>query len=184
MRARILTQPLQAVEEEGEGPFAVGATLHVQVPLVMQALPKPPLDVFPTSQATVVHPHQAIMVERVAVVLGERALRRGSDVGENKSRGRLGGNAMKIGAVPCGNRRREETRGGAEFRVSIKANAESIGVVLASSCILREREVAGVRVVLYGTADCGRREITDKSQSRVEGLLENRMSRIENQLGQ
>lgn len=42
------------------------------------------------------------MVEGMTIVLGQGSLSRRSDMGKNEARGRLGGNAMKVGAVPSG----------------------------------------------------------------------------------
>ncbi|QBZ54568.1 hypothetical protein PoMZ_10271 [Pyricularia oryzae] len=69
LRARVVSHALQRVEEQGKRPLAVRAAHDAQVPPVCQPLAKPPLDVLPAAKPTVVHPHQAAMVEGVTVVL-------------------------------------------------------------------------------------------------------------------
>jgi len=54
------------------------------------------------------HPHQAAMAERVTVVIAERSFGGGSNVGKDKRRSRLGGDALEVNAVPGGCRRGED----------------------------------------------------------------------------
>lgn len=102
----------------------------------MELLAQPPLDILPTAQTTIVHPHQTAVGKGVAVVLAQGAFGCGTDVGEDQPRGSLGGKSVQIGAVPGGDSRREEARAGTEFCIGVEADAEAVGIVLASSGIL------------------------------------------------
>lgn len=79
----ILTESLQGIEKEGKCPFAVGAALDAQVPLVSQTLAEATLDVLPSTESSVVHPHQTAVCERVAVVLAQGTLGRGTDMAKD-----------------------------------------------------------------------------------------------------
>lgn len=68
------------------------------------------------------------MLERVAVVFGERALSRGADVCEDQVRACLGGEPFKVLAVPGRERGREDAWFGPEFRVCVETYAEAIPV--------------------------------------------------------
>lgn len=83
------------------------------------------------------------MCKWVAVVLGEGALGRGADMGEDEPRRRLGGDALQVGAVPGGYGRGEEARRRAKLGVGVEAYAEAIRVILASSCVL-DREMSAL----------------------------------------
>jgi len=48
------------------------------------------------------------MAERVTVVIAERSFGGGSNVGKDKRRSRLGGDALEVNAVPGGCRRGED----------------------------------------------------------------------------
>lgn len=48
---------VHAVEEEGEGPFAVCGALDVDEPFVAEGGGEAALDVLPTADSAVVHPH-------------------------------------------------------------------------------------------------------------------------------
>lgn len=90
----------------------------------------------PAAEATVVHPHQAAMAERVAVVLAERTLGGSAYMGKDKARSCLRGDPLEVGAVPGRYRRSEEARGLAELGIGVPANAKAIGIVLSASGIL------------------------------------------------
>lgn len=77
------------------------------------------------------------MCKGMAVVLAKGALRRRAHMAEYESRCRLGRDALKICAVPRGNRRCEEARGRAELEIGIEAYAKAVGIVLASSRVLK-----------------------------------------------
>lgn len=79
----IIAHAIQHVEEESEGPFAVGAAADAAEPALVESHGEAPLDVFPAADVAVVHPHQAVVVKRVAVGVGEGALGGGADVGED-----------------------------------------------------------------------------------------------------
>lgn len=74
----------------------------------------------------------------MAVVLAESAVSGGADVGEDEAGGGLAGNAFEVGAVPGRDGRAEEAGGLAEFGVGVEADAEAVGVVLATSGVLQE----------------------------------------------
>jgi hypothetical protein len=76
------------------------------------------------------------MGEWVAIVFAEGAFGRGTDMCEYKSRGGLGGYALKVCAVPCRNRRSKKARSEAQPSVGVEANAKPIGIVLPSPGIL------------------------------------------------
>ncbi len=139
LRARVEAHALERVQEQGKGPFAVGTADDAHVPLVRQSPAQPPLDVLPPAQATVVHPHQAAMAERVAVVLAQRPLGGRANMGEDQVGGGLGGEALQVGAVPGGRGRGEQARRGAELGICVEADAEAVGVVLAAPGILRQQ---------------------------------------------
>jgi hypothetical protein len=85
---------------------------------------------------------------------------------------------LEVGAVPGGDRRGEEAGCGAKLGVGVESDAEAIGVVLASARVLGTTESANAE----GTRP-GQRE-SYESEARVKGLLENRVRRVENQLGE
>lgn len=100
IRAGIGPFLLHQIEEQRKGPLAVRAALDAQVPLVRERGGQRALDVLPPADAAVVHPHERVVLERVAVVLRERALRGGPHVGEDQVRARLGRQAFQVLAVP------------------------------------------------------------------------------------
>lgn len=122
------------------------------------------------------------MGKGVAVVLTEGALGGGADVAKDEAGRRLGRNALEVGAVPCGDGRGEEAGRRAELGVCVEAYAEAIGVVLPAPGVLgqgRQAVSAGrprVCMVKKGRAY--------EPQARVEGLLEDGVGRIEDELGQ
>ena len=135
--ARVVTHSLESIEEQGECPLAVCAAHDPQEPLVGETLAQSSLDMLPSSQAAIVHPHQTAMAEGVAIILAQGALGGGSDVSEDQPAGGLAGDALEVGAVPGGDGRGEEAGSGAELGVGVEADAEPIGIVLASSRVLR-----------------------------------------------
>lgn len=186
LRAGVVAHALESIEEQCKGPLAVRPSHDAQVPLVRQSLAQPPLDVLPSSQAAVVHPHQAAMAEGVAVVLAQGAFCGGPDVGEDKARGRLGGDALQVCAVPRRNRRGEEARGRPQLGVGVESDAEAISVVLSPPCVLRgRREVivshGGTEIAAQTPWGTRGEEETYQSQAGVEGLLENRVCRVEDE---
>lgn len=88
------------------------------------------------------HPHQATVVERVAVVLGKGALCCGAHVGKYKTGGCFARQPVQIRGVPCGRSRREEAWSRTELGVGIEADAEAICIVLSAAGIL-DRELHG-----------------------------------------
>lgn len=89
-RIGIIAHPIQDIQKHGKGPFAVGVASDAAEPAFAEADAQGALDVLPGAEVAVVHPHQAVAVERVAVGVGERSLGGGAYVGEDKLRGRFG----------------------------------------------------------------------------------------------
>lgn len=77
------------------------------------------------------------MRKRVTVVFAEGSFGCGSDVAENEVRGRLGRYSLKVGAVPSGNGRCEETRRSAKLGVGVEAYAKTVCIVLTATCVLK-----------------------------------------------
>ena len=75
---------LDTVQEEGEGPFAVGVSLHAHEPPSPDAQCDFPLDVSPAGDVAVVHEHETAVGERVAVRVGQAAFRGSAYVGEDE----------------------------------------------------------------------------------------------------
>lgn len=141
-RARIMTTPLQAVEEDGKGPLAVGAAVHAVEPLGRDGQSQSALDLSPAADVAVVHPQQATVSEGVAVAVGERAFGRGSHVGEDERRRRLGRQPFQVDAVPRRDCRREDARFRPQRGRRVIAYPESVAVV-GTSGILPKREKRG-----------------------------------------
>lgn len=76
------------------------------------------------------------MREGVAVIFAQGALGGGADMTKDQTGGRLGSYSLEVGTVPGGYRGGEEAGRRAQLRVGVEADAEAIGVVLASSCVL------------------------------------------------
>lgn len=132
LRARIgagvHTLLLEEVEEERERPLAVGAALHAQEPLVGEGIGQRALDVVPPADVAVVHPHQRLVLERVAVIVGERAFCRGAHVGKDQVGARLRRETLQVLAVPrwqCGG---EDARLRTQLGVCVEADTEAIAV--------------------------------------------------------
>lgn len=98
--ARIDSFVLKGVEEECKCPFRVCATINADVPFVGQGICERALDVFPAADVAIVHPHERVVLEGVAVVFGERAFGRGADVSEDQSRTCFWRDPLEIDAVP------------------------------------------------------------------------------------
>lgn len=84
IRTRIHTLLLKEVEEKCKRPLAIGTSLDAQIPLVSQGVGERPLDVLESADAAVVHPHQGLVLEGVAVVIGQGALCGCAHVGEDQ----------------------------------------------------------------------------------------------------
>ena len=164
-RAWVMPHTLQRIKEQRKRPLAVRAARNAEVPLVRKVLAKAALDVLPPSDAAVVHEHEAAVVKGVAVVLAKGSLGRGAHVREDQARGRLGGDAVEVRAVPCRYGRGEEAGGGPELRVRVEAYAEAIGIVLAASGVLSGSLGGDVHGVAWA-AGC----IPDGGGSRMTAL--------------
>jgi hypothetical protein len=55
---------------------------------------------------------------------------------KDESRGGLGGDALQVGAIPGGDRRRKQAGRRSEFLVGVEAYAEAICIVLSSPSVL------------------------------------------------
>lgn len=139
--AGIMTGLLHAVQEQGKGPFAVGSALHFVEPFGVYRQGQRALDVLPASDVAVVHPHQAAVVEGVAVAVRDGSLGRGAQVGENEGRCGFRCQSFQVDAIPCWDGGREDARFGPEGGRCVVANAEAIAVV-RPSCVLRWRSGA------------------------------------------
>lgn len=119
---------LQEVEEQRESPLTVRTALDAQVPAVRERAGQRALDVVPAADAAVVHPHQRLMLKGVAVVVRERALRRGAHVREDQIRACLRRQPFQVLAVPCRQRGREDARLGTQLGVGVESDPEPIAV--------------------------------------------------------
>lgn len=128
-RARIMTHALERIEEQRKGPLAVRRALHLEEPLVGNRGGEASLDVLPAADAAVVHPHETVVAEGVAVLVREVALGGGADMGEDERGAGLGCQALEVQAVPSGDGRGEDAWLRAKFGVGVVANAEAIAVV-------------------------------------------------------
>lgn len=81
------------------------------------------------------------MTERMAVAVREGPLSRGTHMGKDERGGGLAGETFEINAVPCGDRRGEDTRFWAESRGGVVADAETVAVV-GTARVLRGWEVS------------------------------------------
>lgn len=91
----------------------------------------------PTSQASVMHPHQAAMCERVAVVLAQGTFGGSAHMGEDEVRCRLGGDSLQVCAIPRRDGRCEQAGRRSQLRIGVESYSETVGIVLASSGVLR-----------------------------------------------
>ena len=69
---------------------------------------KPAFDLFPAADAAIVHEHEGLVGERMAVAVAEVAFSCGAHVGEDERGCGFGGDAREIYAVPCWNRGGED----------------------------------------------------------------------------
>lgn len=104
---------VETVEESGERPLTIRRPLHEREPLLVQAHGEAALDGAETPDAAVVHEHEALVAEGVAVGVGEIAFGRCTDVCEDERGRRLGCDAREVDAVPCWDRRGEDAGLGA-----------------------------------------------------------------------
>ena len=128
-RVRVAPHALEGVEVEGKSPFAVGAALDTQEPPVAEIVDEAPLDVLPAADVAVVHPHQPLVPERMAVAVRQRTLGRGPHVRKDQRRRRLRRQSLEVDAVPRRDRRREYARLRTQLRVRVVPDSESIAVV-------------------------------------------------------
>lgn len=123
---------VQTVQEESKGPFAVRVSLNAHEPLLAHTQGDFALDVSPTGDVAVVHEHETAVGERVAVEVRNAAFCRGAHVGEDEGRGRFGGEAGEVDAIPSGGRAGEDARVGSQGWWRVVANAEAVAVVRAA----------------------------------------------------
>lgn len=169
-------ESLQAVEEEGKRPLAVGAASHALEPAVAHARHQPPLDAhLPASDAAVVHPHERSARERVAVGIGEGALGAGADVGEHQRADGLAGQALEVAAVPGGDGGSEDAGLGAQvYLVLLGSRGVLVGLVgpARRGVVAHAEAVAIVRTAVVQT------------QARVVALRENAVGGRGYQMGE
>lgn len=118
----------EGVEEEGEGPFGIGAAVDAEVPSVVQRVGERPFDIIPTADVAVVHPHQAVVLEGVAVVLREGAFGCGADVGEDEAGACLRCDAFEVHAVPGRQGGGKDAWAVAQVGFCVPADAEAVAV--------------------------------------------------------
>lgn len=128
IRARIGALLLHQVEEQRKRPLAVRAALDAQVPAVRERGGQRSLDVLPATDVAVVHPHQGVVLERVAVVLCQGALCGGSHMGEDEVRAGFARQTLQVLTVPGRERRREDAWLRPQLGVWIEPNAKAIPI--------------------------------------------------------
>lgn len=134
-RARIETLLAQTVEEQSKGPFAVGRSLDRHEPLFVETKGQGSFDVLEAADAAVVHEQEAVMTERMTILIREVAFCAGSDVGEYKRGARLAGQALQIGTIPRRDGGGEDARLRAQLGLCVVSDAEAIAVV-RPACVL------------------------------------------------
>ena len=136
---RVETRFVETVQEEGEGPFAVGVALHTHEPLLPDAQRHFPFDMAPAGNVAVVHEHDAAVGERVAVRVGQATFGGSADVGEDEGGGGFGGEAGEVDAIPGGNDTGEDAGVRPEGRWCVVANAEAVAIMGAAVVLDRWR---------------------------------------------
>lgn len=126
---RMISHSFQCVQKQSECPFAVCPSLDEYEPLIGEGCCQSPLDVFPSSNTTIVHEHQGTKAEGVAVLVAEVSFCCCPDMGKDEVAGSFTGEALEVYAVPCWNCRCEDAWIGAQKRRSVVAYSEAIAVV-------------------------------------------------------
>lgn len=83
------------------------------------------------------HPHQSLVLEGVAVGIGEGAFGCGADVGEDQVRACFGRQAFEVFAIPGWERRGEDARVWAEFWVCVKAYPKAVTIHGAAVVLIK-----------------------------------------------
>lgn len=90
LRAGVGTFFLHQIQEQRKGPFAVRAAFDAEIPFIGERVGERSFDVLPPTNVPVVHPHQGVVLERVAVVVGQGAFGGSSHMGEDEVGAGLG----------------------------------------------------------------------------------------------
>src|SRR5947207_935401 len=130
----------KAVEKEGESAFRIRAAANAKEPLIRKGVGEWPFDVHPAADITVVHPHDRVVLKRVAIVLSKRAFCCRTDVGKDKAGADLGCQSFEIHAVPCRQGGSEDARVRTKRVVRIPADTEAIAIDRAA-CVETETRV-------------------------------------------
>ena len=128
IRTRIHALPLQQIQKQRKRPFAIRPALHAQIPLICQRRPQRPLDILPPADTAVMHEHQRLVLERMAIVIRQRSLGCRAHMRKNQVRACLARQTLEVLAVPCWKRRCEYAWFWAEFRVCVEAYPEAIAI--------------------------------------------------------
>lgn len=132
---RVVAHTVEDIQEERKSPFAIRAPAHAAEPAFLQPHGEAALDVLPGADVAVVHPHQAVAVEWMAVGVGEGALGGGAHVGEDELRGGFGAEPVQVDAIPGGYGGGEDAGGGTEGWGGVVAESEAIAVVWAAAVL-------------------------------------------------
>ena len=73
----------QGIHEERKGPFRICTALNVEIPFISQSFAESSLDMFPTSESTVVHECKTTIRKGMTVIFAETTFGGGSDVSED-----------------------------------------------------------------------------------------------------
>ena len=91
IRTRIHPFPLQQIQEQRKRPLAIRPTLNTQIPPVRERRPQRTLHILPAANVAVVHEHQRLVLEGMAVVVRKGTFGRRAHVREDQVRACLTG---------------------------------------------------------------------------------------------
>ena len=128
-RIDIDPQILQAIEEECKSPFTVGVALDDVEPTIADVDHQVPLHLCPAGDVAIVHPHEILVAEGMAVAIRQAAFCGCPHVGEDERRSGLGGQAREIDAVPSRDGGGEDTGIRPQGGGRIVANAKAVAIV-------------------------------------------------------
>lgn len=156
---------VETVEEGSEGPLAVCGSLDEGKPFLVQAHGQSAFDLAEAADASIVHEHQALVAEGVAVRVAKVPLGGRAHVCEDERGRRLGRDPRQVDAVPCWDRRGEDAGLGAEGWRGVVADTEAVAVVWTAAVL---GGVSRVCVIIKELL-CGG---TYQTKARVKGLSE------------
>ena len=131
----IVAHSVQCVQKDGERPLTVGVSTHAAEPFLSKSYGKISLDVLPAADIAIVHPHEAFVMEWVAVGVRKGSFGGGTDMGEDQIRCCFGTEAMKIYAIPSRYGGSEYARFWTQRRRCVIAKTEAITVVRSASVL-------------------------------------------------